>query len=192
MVKISKRITVLIAVISAIIFIILVNGFLLFPGAFTFPEGSHGGSKARGFQLKIEPSYDWQSSNLKLSVTNTYDSPITAIGSKLNSVNFGYEKLEIPPGQTQDVILPLNNLAITNSTKYDSQLTFTFDDGKYQIYSESIITKKYAGSFIINGQSLNATSNSTNYTVTIQNTGNIPLVSLKYTIGNYESFASST
>jgi hypothetical protein len=37
----------------------------------------------------------------------------------------------------------------------------------------------YANSFIVNGQSLNATSNSTVYSVTLQKSGNILLVSLK-------------
>jgi hypothetical protein len=40
---------------------------------------------------------------------------------------------------------------------------------------------------MINGQLMNATSNSTIYSATIQNTGNIPLVSTRCTIGDYET-----
>jgi hypothetical protein len=185
LVKISKKTSALVVLITAIALVILIDGFLLFPDSFTLPQ-SGSKSKIEISNLKIEPSNNWQGSNIRLTVTNTYNSPTTVIGSRLNGENFGYTKFEIPPGQTQDVILPLN-LKINNSTNYDTELTFTFEDGEYEVYSPSVTPTRYVGSFIINGQSLNATSNSTVYSVTLQNTGNIPLVSLKCTIGNYES-----
>lgn len=184
MARISKRVAVLTGIIVAIALVVLSTCFFLFPDLFTLPQSA---SKMEISSIKIEPSLDWKSSNIKLTVTNTYNSPTTVIGSKINGVNFGYSKLEIPPGQTQDAILPLSNLVITNSPTYDTKLTFTFDDGKYEVYSQTITPTKYAGSFIINGQSMNATSNSTIYSATIQNTGNIPMASAKCTIGNYET-----
>jgi hypothetical protein len=185
LVKISKRVVVLTAIIIAIALVILSTSIILFPDSFTLPQ-SGSKSKIEISNLKIEPSINWQGSNIRLTVTNTYNSPTTVIGSRLNGVNFGFSKFEIPPGQTQDVVLPVN-LKINNSTNYDTELTLTFEDGQYEVHSESVKPTKYVGSFIINGQSLNATSNSTVYSVTLQNTGNIPLESLKCTVGNYES-----
>jgi hypothetical protein len=182
--RISKRVFVLVVVIIAITVVVLSTVFFLVPDLFTLPQSAN---KIEIASVNIEPSSDWKSCIIKLTATNTYNSPTTVIGSKINGVNFGYSKLEIPPGQTQDAILTLSNLAITNSTTYDTKLTFTFDDGKYEVYSQSITPKKYVGSFMINGQSMNATSNSTIYSATIQNTGNIPLVSTKCTIGNFET-----
>jgi hypothetical protein len=181
--KISKRVAVLIAVIVAIALVVFSTVLFLFPDLFTLPQTAN---KMEISSIKIEPSFDWKSSNIKLTVTNTYNSPITVIGSKINGANFKYIEVEVPPGQTQDVVLTLNNLVITNSPTYDTKLTFTFDDGQYQVYSESITPKKYIGSFIINGQTMNATSNSTTYSATIQNTGNIPMINAKCTISTYE------
>ncbi len=182
MTRISKRVAVLIAVIIAIALVVLSACLFYFPDLFVLPQSA---SKMEIASVKIEHSSDWRSSNIILTVTNTYNSPTTVIGSKINGANFGYLKLEIPPGQTQDAVLPLNNLVITNSKTYDTQLTFTFDDGQYEVYSQTITPTKYAGSFMINGQSMNATSNSTIYSATIQNTGNIPMVSAKCTIGDF-------
>ena len=180
--KISKRVAVLSVVVAVIVILVLANFHIFYPDAFTLPQI---GSKMQVSNLKIEPSSNWQSSNIRLSVTNTYNSPITVIGSKVNGINFGYIEIEVPPGQTQNAALPLSNLLITNSTVYNTDLTFTFDDGQYEVYSDVIVPIKYVGAFAINGQSMNGTSNSTIYSVTIQNTGNIPLVSTKCTIENY-------
>jgi hypothetical protein len=183
LVKISKRVTVVVAVITVIGFIIFLDALIFFPDAFKPPQSD---SKLQVSNLQIIPSSDWHSSSITLTVTNTYNSPVTVIGSRANGVNFGYLKIEIPPGQSQEATLPLHNLVINNSTSYKTELVFTFEDGKYEVYSQSITPKKYAGSFIITGQSINGTSNSTKYSVTIQNTGNIPLVSAKCTIGIHE------
>jgi hypothetical protein len=185
LVKIGRRAKVLLPTVTAIALVILITAFILFPDLFTLPV-SQKESKMDVADLTIEPSYDWHSSNIRLNVTNTYNSPITEIGSRLNGVNFGYIKLEVPPGQTQAVVLPIG-LKVKNSTNYYTKLTFTFDDGQYEIYSASLSSKEYVSAFIITGEYLNATSNSTSYTETIQNTGTIPLVSAKFTIGNYES-----
>jgi hypothetical protein len=125
--RISNRVVVLIAVTSAIALVVLLTAFFLVPDLFTLPQGEN---KIEIASVKIEPSSDWKSCIIKLTATNTYNSPTTVIGSKINGVNFGYSKLEIPPGQTQDAVFLLNNLAITNSTSYETRLTFTFDDGK--------------------------------------------------------------
>ena len=137
--------------------------------------------------LKIDHGFDWLSSNIQLTVTNTYNSPITVIGSQINGLNFEYSQIEIPPGQTKNVVISLSGLKINNSTSYDTKLTFTFDDGQYEVYSANIIPPKYVRSFIITGQSMNATSDTIIYSVTIQNTGNIPLVTAKCILDDYES-----
>jgi hypothetical protein len=186
LVKISKRVVVLVGIICAITLVIISTAYFFFPDAFTFPA-IESKSKIEISNLKMEPTNNWQSSSIRLIVTNTHNSPITDIGSRLNGLNFGYLKIEIPPGQTQDVILPVN-LKINNSTSYDTDLTFTFDDGKYEVYSVFVTPTRYVGAFIITGQSLNVTSNTTTtYSVTLQNTGNIPLLKVKCVIDNYES-----
>ena len=137
--------------------------------------------------LRIEPFSDWKSSQLFFTVTNVYDSPITVIGSRLNGVNFHYIDFELPPGQTKDGNIILNGLNIQNSSSYDVKLTFTHEDGQYSSYSQTITHKKYSPGFIIMDANLTITdSNSVVYVVELQNTGNIPMVSAKILIDNYQ------
>jgi hypothetical protein len=185
--KNNKSIVVLASISCAIIFVIILTVYSFFPDAFVFPQSKNRSSNLEISNLQMEPAFNWLGSNIKLTVTNTHNSPITVIGSRINGLNFEYSKLEIPPGQTKNDIVPLNNLKINNSTSYYTQLTFTFDDGQYEVYSANITPTKYVSAFIITGQSLNATSNTTTYSVTIQNTGNIPLLKIKCVIDNYES-----
>ena len=137
--------------------------------------------------LRIEPSSDWKSSQLFFTVTNVYDSPITVLGSRLNGVNFHYIDFELPPGQTKDGNIILDGLNIQNSSNYDVKLTFTHENGQYSSYSQTITPKKYSPGFIIMDANLNITaSNSVVYIVELQNTGNIPMVSAKILIDNYQ------
>ena len=137
--------------------------------------------------LRIEPSSDWKSSQLFFTVTNVYDSPITVIGSRLNGVNFHYIDFELPPGQTKDGTIILSGLNIRNSSSYDVKLTFTHDDGQYSSYTQTITPKKYSAGFMILDSNLNSIdSNSAVYYVELQNTGNIPMVSAKILIDNYQ------
>ena len=92
----------------------------------------------------------------------------------MNGVSYGYIDLEIPPGQTKNVDLPLTNLAITNSTVYDAKLTFTFDNGQYEVYSAAITPEKYAGTAVIDKITYRMT-NETLISITFHNSGNIPL-----------------
>jgi hypothetical protein len=138
--------------------------------------------------LNIDHGSDWSYCHLNFTVTNLYNYPVTIIGSIVNGVNYGYSNLTVPPGQTQDESITLLHLVITSSTNYNTTLAFTFGNGQYQLYSQSILPPKYVGSFFITDESLNVTSsNATIFSVTIQNTGNIPIVSANYTIGSYQS-----
>ena len=183
MAKISKRVAVLAVVISIIALIVLVNIYVFVPDVFRLPEDL---GRIKVSNLKIEPSANWHGSNISLTVTNTYTSPVTVVGSNVNGVNFGYIKLEIPPGQTQDTNLPLNNLAITNSTAYDAKLTFTFENGQYETYSKVITPQKYTATAVMDKIAYSMT-NETFVSITFHNTGNIPLTAAKIILGNYET-----
>ena len=171
--------------ISAILLVTVFIWFGLSPSYFA-PESN----KFAITDLRIEPDLSWTSSNIFLTVTNTYNSPISVVGSRVNGKNFGYSTIEVPPGQTKDITLRLNGLPITNSSSYDASLTFTFDDGKYQVYERTITPKKYGPGFLTHGtERLNASSNNeVFYSVTLENTGNIPMVSAKIVINDsYET-----
>ena len=114
---------------------------------------------------------------------------MNVIGSNVNGKSFGYSTFEVPPGQTKDISLQLHDLPITNSTSYDAKLTFTFEDGVYQVYEQTVTPKKYSPGFIIKDSDLTPTSsNSIMYNVTLQNTGNIPMVDAKVIVnGAYQT-----
>jgi hypothetical protein len=180
--ELKKKIIVLAATIIISAVLIFANWFLFFGGESFFP------GKLEVSDLKIDHSNDWSSCYIRFSVSNFHNSPITTAGARVNGVNYDYSNLTIPPGQTQDASINLNDLIITSSPNYDIEITFTFNDGQYQTYSESVLPPKYVGGFNFNYQTLNVTaSNNTVYSVEIKNTGNIPIVSAKYTIDNYES-----
>jgi hypothetical protein len=133
--------------------------------------------------LRVDTSSDWSRCYVYFTVNNRYNSPIIAIGSVVNEINYGFNNITIPPGQTVDQSLPLPKLIITNSTSYDTKITFTFADGQYQDISQSLVPPKYQSSFFVTNESLIFQyPNKTCYSVTIQNTGSIPIVSANYTI----------
>lgn len=135
--------------------------------------------------LKIDHDASWTNCLLSFSVDNLYNSPIIAVGPKVNGVNYAYSNYSVPAGQTVDETLIILKLVITNSTNYNVTVAFTFDNGQYQVYSQNILPPKYVGSFFITDESLILTPfNYTVYDLNIQNTGNIPIVSANYTIGN--------
>ena len=138
--------------------------------------------------VTIDHGIDWSNCKLNFTVTNLYNYPVTAMGSTVNGINYGYSNLTVPPGQTQDESFILPHLVITSSTNYNTTLAFTFGNGQYQVSSQSVLPPKYMNAFFITNQSLTKTwSNNTIFSVTIQNTGNIPIVSVNYTLGNYQS-----
>jgi hypothetical protein len=91
--RISKSVAVLLAVTSAIALIVFSTVLFLVPDLFTLPQVAN---KIIIVRVNIEPNNDWKSCIIKLTATNTYNSPTTVICSTTNGVNFGYSKLEIP------------------------------------------------------------------------------------------------
>jgi hypothetical protein len=133
--------------------------------------------------LRIDTSPDWSKCYVYFTVNNRYNSPIVAVGSVVNGINYGYSNITIPPGQTVDSSLSLPKLFITNSTSFNTKITFTFADGQYQDISPSLIPPKYLGSFLTSNESLIfQQTNRLFYSLIIQNTGTIPIVSANYTI----------
>jgi hypothetical protein len=142
-------------------------------------------SKLDVTNLKIDTSSDWSKCYVSFTVYNRHNSPIIAIGQIVNGVNYGYTEHTVPPGQTVDESLAISQLKITNSSNYQIIITFTFDDGYYEDYSQTVYPPKYAGAFSITNQSLTLKeANSTEYSIEIQNTGNIPVTSANFTITN--------
>ena len=178
----KKNTLIVIGVVIALLLALTVVGFFLFLDKPKTPE------IVQILNLNIDHGSDWSYCYLNFTVTNLYNYPVTIIGSIVNRLNYGYSNITIPSGQTADESLILPHLVITSQTNYNTTLAFTFSNGQYQDYSQSILPPKYIGAFYITAQSLTETSpNSTVYSATIQNTGNIPIISANYTIGNYEA-----
>jgi hypothetical protein len=186
----KKRIKLIAVCVVLIVLLSLVAGGLFLQGQHLFP------GKIEVLNLKIEPTADWSNSYIHFTVNNFYNSPITAVGSKVNGVNYGYSTLAnlgIPPGQSQEESVVLKNLLITNATNYDITITFTFDNGQYQVYSQSVSTIKYVSSCFITSKSLTTSySDQTVFSVTIQNTGTIPLTEATFSIDDYSSYLPLT
>jgi hypothetical protein len=135
--------------------------------------------------LKIDTSPDWSRCDVTFSVYNRYNSPIIAIGQIVNGINYGYAELAVPAGQTVDESLAIPQLKITNSSSYHLIITFTFDDGYYEDYSKTVYPPQYTEAFSIIKQSLTLNEyNSTEYSIDIKNTGDIPLINANVTISN--------
>ena len=135
--------------------------------------------------LKIDTSQDWSVCYVTFAVYNRYNSPIIAIGQIVNGINYPYADIMVPAGQTMDETLTIPQLKITNSSSYHIIITFTFDDGYYEDYSKTVYPPQYTGAFSITNQSLTLNDdNSTEYSLEIQNTGDIPLINANFTIAN--------
>lgn len=145
------------------------------------------GSKANIADFNMEPSGNWQNCIASFTITNLYNSEVTVIGSEINGDNFGYLEIKVPPGQTKNASIPLNGLIITKSNSYETELTITFDDGSYEVYSQTFAPPKYAGAAMMDKISYNMVNNQTFISVTIENTGNIPLTKFRLTMGDYQT-----
>jgi hypothetical protein len=142
-------------------------------------------SKLEVTNLKIDTSSDWSKCYVNFTVYNRYNSPIIAIGQIVNGINYGYSDITVPAGQTVDESLAVQNLKITNSSSYQIILTFTFDDGNYEDYSQTVYPPQYVAAFSIFREYFTYKEpNSTEYSLTIKNDGNIPIESANFTISN--------
>jgi hypothetical protein len=171
-------------VISVVLALILVLAiWLLFFQEHSNPTNPF--SKLEVTNLKIDTSSDWSKCYVNFTVYNSHNSPIIAIGQIINGINYGYSDITVPAGQTVDESLAVQNLKITNSSSYQIILTFTFDDGNYEDYSQTVYPPQYVAAFSIFMEYFTYKEpNSTEYSVTIKNDGNIPIESANFTISN--------
>jgi hypothetical protein len=80
---------------------------------------------------------------LYFRITNDYNSPITNVGYSLVESGFtDVKSFQVPPGQTQDSNNFLGNdhsiAVLSDSQLCTVKLTFTFADGKYSTYSQTV------------------------------------------------------
>lgn len=80
---------------------------------------------------------------LYFRITNSYNSPITNVGYLIVESGFTDVKaFQLPPGQTQDSSNLLRNenaiAVLSDSQSCTVKLTFTFADGKYSTYSQTV------------------------------------------------------
>jgi hypothetical protein len=170
----------LILFVCGILVLIVVCVILLGQGSSFF-----GGSrKIEVSNLKIDYGRTWYSdfqSTIFFRVKNLYSSQLTTVGLMVNGVNYDLSSLQVPSGQTVDWSRPLPNTAITSSSRYEIQMTFTFVDGTYQTNSESYTTPEYKGQIQVTTVSFTrAGTYAYNFHVEIRNTGNLPIFSAKY------------
>jgi hypothetical protein len=180
----------LILFVCGILVLIVVCVILLGQGSSFF-----GGSrKIEVSNLKIDYGRTWYSdfqSTIYFRVKNLYSSQLTTVGLMVNGVNYGLSYLQVPSGQTVDWSGPLPNTAITSSSRYEIEMTFTFADGTYQTNSESYTTPEYKGQIQMTTVSLTLSTYLYYFHVEIKNTGNLPIMSAKYVFfGGFEGFFS--
>jgi len=171
--------------------VLIVVGVILFGQGSSFFGGSR---KIEVSNLKIDYGKTWYSdfqSTIYFRVKNLYGSQLTTVGLMVNGVNYGLSSLQVPPGQTVDWSGPLPNTAITSSSRYEIEMTFTFADGKYQTNSESYTTPEYKGQIQVTTVSLTLSAYLRSFHVEIKNTGNLPILEAKYTFfdGFEETFS---
>jgi hypothetical protein len=129
---------------------------------------------------------------LRFTVRNLYSSSLTTVGITVDGVNYGMSTLQIPAGQMQEESLSVKNMVLSSSTTYAVGLTFTFADGSYQTYSGSYTTPQFKGKAQVTRSSLilSGLLQAPSFSLTLQNTGNLPITSAKYWVQNYQ-FESS-
>jgi hypothetical protein len=125
------------------------------------------------------------------TVTNRYNSYLTTVGLTVDEANYGFSAIEVPAGQTQDECLSLGNEILYSSTTYNVRLTFTFADGTYQDYSSSYTTPVLKGQAQVTSAYLTLDTSLAMFSLTIKNTGNLPITSAKYVVDDNPNFQSS-
>jgi hypothetical protein len=114
------------------------------------------------------------------TLRNMYNSYLNTVGLTIDGVNYGLSTLQVPPGQTQEESLPLNNLALSSSKTYSIKLTFTFADGKYETYSGPYTTPQFKGQATVSSISLTLSTYLYTFHVEVRNTGNLPITMAKF------------
>ena len=142
--------------------------------------------------LTIDHSFDWSGSVLGFAVKNDYTSPIASVDLNLNQVDYGNFDAAVSPGEAQNESLALQNLIITSAKNYTVELDFVFVNGQHQDFNQTILPPNYVGAAFIDSESLNIVSSGASYFLTISNTGTIPIDSLTYATGNFQSTLSMT
>ena len=83
---------------------------------------------------------------LSFGITNNYNSPITNVGILVSGGYNDVQEFLVPPGQAQEFSTRLANdhsIAVLggNGEPCTVKLTFTFADGKYTSYSQTVIPR---------------------------------------------------
>lgn len=165
----------------------LITGFVLFGqnSSFFDPQKFEVSNMRLTYEFNIAPALGGSpQAIIGFTVRNLHNSYLTTVGLTIDGVNYGLSTLQVPPGQTQEESLPLNNLALSSSKTYSTKLTFTFADGKYQTYSGSYATPQFKGQATVTSVSLTLSTYLYNFHVEIQNTGNLPITEAKYRFFN--------
>jgi hypothetical protein len=121
---------------------------------------------------------------IDFTVKNIYSSNLSAVDLAVDGTDYGYSALELLPGQTQNVSLSLKNMNLTSSETYSVKLTFKFADGKYQSYSQSYATPQFQGQAQVVSSSLTLGHLLVEFSLTMKNTGNLPIANINCTIAN--------
>lgn len=129
-------------------------------------------------------AYSSFQSFIVFTVRNLDDSYLNTVSVTIDGVHFGLSTLQLPPGQTQEKSLPLNNLVLSSSKTYGITLTFTFADGKYQTHSGSYTTPLFKGQVTVTSLSLTLFTYLYDFHVKVKNTGNLPITMAKYRFFN--------
>lgn len=177
----SNTLIILLALILAIILAVTV-AFLVLEN-----KGLFVGSKVEVSNLHFSPSKDWKNTVATFTITNVYTSKITVIGSEVNQVKYGYSDFILPPGQTKNATINLEKIVITKCGNYTVDLTVTFEDGQYEIYSQNYVPPKYTGASIVENISMSLLNDQAFLSLDATNTGNIPLKIFKITVGSSPS-----
>jgi hypothetical protein len=120
---------------------------------------------------------------INFTVRNLYNSYMITVGVTIDGADYGFFPLQVNPGQTQEALIPLNNLTLSSSKTYDVKLTFAFADGQYQTYLGSYTMPQFEGQATVTSISLIVYTtgyyNVGHFDLVIQNTGNLPITEAK-------------
>jgi len=137
--------------------------------------------------VKLGYSYSLVSQTaVTFTVRNLHSAYILTFGVDIDEKHYGPFPLlpQLPPGQTGEYTCPIQGLVIASSKTYSIKLTFTMADGKYETYSCSYTTPQFKGQAQITDVSLTLGPFLSVFSVTIENTGNLPITKATYKVAN--------
>lgn len=131
---------------------------------------------------------------IKITAKNLANTNLDYVGIEIDGNSYGILRPMppipgmplLPAGQTSQLVYDLNNFSPVSDHIYNIKLTFTMADGKYQNYFSSYTMPHFQGSAkltlfkFVQGNLFGFSSLS----VTITNTGNLPITSITYSLNN--------